>query len=153
MDHSFFCLSSLKNQLTERKQERSNTPTSQQNTWTSVPNVIEIYMQFSVRSVSRETIAGVLVFQSCTIMLLADFKANFVSFWLLWYFGGGGGGILPICVMFASILISNTTTELAIFKKINFLFIKVLFCHNFLINLISDLGHFSFKMIISSIGF
>ena len=31
-------------------------------------NFIEIYMKFYVRSASRETIAGVLVFQSCSIM-------------------------------------------------------------------------------------
>ena len=31
-------------QLTKRKQEWLNTPTSQQNTWTPVPNFIEINM-------------------------------------------------------------------------------------------------------------
>ena len=31
-------------QLTERKQERLNTPTSQQNTWTPVPDFIEIHV-------------------------------------------------------------------------------------------------------------
>ena len=35
---------SSKLQRTERKQERLNTPTSQQNTWTPIPNFIEIYM-------------------------------------------------------------------------------------------------------------
>ena len=31
-------------QLTDWKDERLNTPTSQENTWTPVPNLIEIYM-------------------------------------------------------------------------------------------------------------
>ena len=45
---------------TEQKQVRLSTPNSQENTWTPVPTFIEIP--------SRETIAGVLVFQSCTNM-------------------------------------------------------------------------------------
>ena len=89
--------------------------------------------QVSVRSASCETIAGVLVFQGCTIMrnIIAYmlFKVNFVSFFFFCIF--------YMNVMFASILISNTTTQLTLMMELQiitkfhgFVLIKVLLCHN-----------------------
>ena len=66
--------------------------------------------QVSVRSASCETIAGVLVFQGCTIMrnVIAYSIVHVVQsqFCKLLFFC-----IFYINVMFASILISNTTTH------------------------------------------
>ena len=74
-----------------------------------------------IRSVSRETITGVLVFRSCTIMwnVIAHsilVQSELFQFWLLSFMTCFG--IFSINVIFAVYWLSNTTTELALITKL-----------------------------------
>ena len=59
-------------------------------------------------------------------------------------------GIFSINLMFASILISNTTTEIVLITKLFHFFCSSNFFFCQMSYSLSDLDHFSFKMIISS---
>ena len=81
-------------------------------------NLIEIYMYigYRLRQRQRQIPVGVLELRSCgtSQRIQYYFKVNLVNFLLFWYFLC----IFPIKLMFASIIIPNTTTELPLIRKL-----------------------------------